>query len=128
MSTTHQPTPGSPDPHAPRTAASGGAGFSFGTFLVGVIVGLVVGLFAGVVVMPLIDQRAGRGPDGAIINSSAPRVQGGSELKPGEKPAEMPPPSDEELARARAAAEAAAKAAEGKAPPAPPSAPPGAPK
>ncbi len=103
--------------NSPAAPPRSGA-FSFGTFLVGVVVGLVVGLFAGVVVMPLLDQGGGRGPGGTIINSSAPVVRGGSELKPGEKPAELPPPSAEELAR-KAGAEAAAQAkpAETPAPP-----------
>ncbi len=115
--TTASPAQSNP---TPGTARAGG--FSFGTFLVGVIVGLVVGLFAGVVVMPLIDQSSGRGPGGSILNSSAPVVRGGSELKPGEKPAELPPPSDEELAR-KASAEAAAQAKPAEAPAAAPKKP-----
>ncbi|MFN0012124.1 MAG: hypothetical protein ACKVS8_10835 [Phycisphaerales bacterium] len=91
------PAPAQHTPHAAAPARAGG--FSFGTFLVGVIVGLVVGLFAGVVVLPLLDSMGGKGAGGTIINSSAPVVRGGSELKPGETPAEPSPPSDEERAR-----------------------------
>ncbi len=91
------PAPAQHAPHAAAPARAGG--FSFGTFLVGVIVGLVVGLFAGVVVLPLLDAVAGKGAGGTIVNTSAPLVRGGSELKPGEKPAEPPPPSEEERAR-----------------------------